>query len=665
MTDVTAHPGFPVLANSANEIIDTVLLQDRRVLLFGSPGAGKSVLATSLAQTLEAGGRTCWCVNADPGSPAFGVPGAVSLGRWMKDGWRVFGFEGLATLDAGRFRLPLLLAVQQLLHTGLDGVLLIDGPGVVRGVAGRELLTGLLAAAAVDTVLVLGRTGQHPPLVDELKSTAARVFLVPAAVAAARPGKRMRARRRTEQWDAYLADPVERTVALSAVHLVGLPPPREVESAWIGRQLVLLEGQAFRAMAEVRDITADHLTLRLPAEVGEFDTLLVRDATRTADGLIETVRPFAAEPIDYLAPADPLLAPKETGGPRVSGRVGSLDVTLLNGVFGDPSLHVRLRHLARGLLFDLGQGTRLSARVAHQVTDVFVSHAHLDHIGGFVSLLRSRIGRLPACRMYGPPGLAQHIAGFIQGILWDRVGEQGPCFELAELHVDRLLRFRIQAGQGPLEPLNSTALANGVVCEEADFKVRAVTLDHHGVPVIAYAFEPAPQLNIRKDRLLERGLQPGRWLNELKQQLLAGNRNADMQLPDASRETVAELAAELVLVTPGRKLVYATDLGDTAANRERLVELARQAHTFFCEAAFLQADSEQARCTGHLTTRACGEIATMAGVARLVPFHFSRRYAHRPQAIYTEIETFCANLVAPGTTALFGETKAGPVRELE
>ena len=138
-----------------------------------------------------------------------------------------------------------------------------------------------------------------------------------------------------------------------------------------------------------------------------------------------------------------------------------------------------------------------------------------------------------------------------------------------------------------------------------------------------------------------------------------------MQLPDGSRETVAKLAAELVLVTPGRKLVYATDLGDTAANRERLVELARQAHTFFCEAAFLQADSEQARCTGHLTTRACGEIATMAGVARLVPFHFSRRYAHRPQAIYTEIETFCANLVAPGTMALFGETKAGPVRELE
>jgi len=665
MTDTTAQSGFPVLANSATEIIDTVLLQDRRVLLYGPPGTGKSVTTAQLGQALDASGRDCWCVSADPGSPAFGMPGAVSLGRWTAGGWRVIAFEGLATLDAGRFRLPLLVAVQRLLQTRLDGVVLIDGPGVVRGVAGRELLTGLLEATGVDTVLVMTGADRAPALAAELAGAAAEVFAVPVAAAAARPGKRVRARRRTGQWDDYLGHAIERTITLSAVNLVGVPPPLDVPDAWIGRQVVLLHDHATRAMAEVQDMSADQLTLRLPAAVREFDTLLIRDATRTADGVVETAPPFAAERIDYLPPGD-LLAPlDESGGARVAARVGAVDVALVNGVFGDPLLHLRLRHLGRSLLFDLGQGTRLSARVAHQVTDVFVSHAHMDHIGGFLWLLRSRIGEFPACRMYGPPGLAQHIAGFIQGILWDRVGEGGPCFEVAEVHADRLQRFRTQAGRGRCEQLDSVEIANGVICDEAGFRIRAVTLDHHQVPVIAYAFEPARQLNIRKNRLLSRGLEPGPWLAELKQQLLADNANAVIELPDGTRETAAAMGAELVLLTPGKKLAYATDLADTPANRERLLALAQHAHTFFCEAPFLQANSEQARRTGHLTARACGEIAAAAGVARLVPFHFSRRYTRRPQAIYAEIEAVCSTLVAPKTMAVFGDAHTESVLELD
>ena len=52
--------------------------------------------------------------------------------------------------------------------------------------------------------------------------------------------------------------------------------------------------------------------------------------------------------------------------------------------------YLQLRHQGRSLLFDLGDGARLPARLAHQVTDVFISHAHMDHISGFQWLLRSR-----------------------------------------------------------------------------------------------------------------------------------------------------------------------------------------------------------------------------------------------------------------------------------
>ena len=42
---------------------------------------------------------------------------------------------------------------------------------------------------------------------------------------------------------------------------------------------------------------------------------------------------------------------------------------------------------------------------------------------------RERHGRLsggmPVCRLYGPPGLHNHLAGFVAGICWDRIGDAG------------------------------------------------------------------------------------------------------------------------------------------------------------------------------------------------------------------------------------------------
>ncbi len=103
-----------------------------------------------------------------------------------------------------------------------------------------------------------------------------------------------------------------------------------------------------------------------------------------------------------------------------------------------------------------------------------------------------------------------------------------------------------------------------------------------------------------------------------------------MKLPDGSRRQAGELAAELLLIQPGKRLVYATDLADSEPNRERLVRFAWGAHTLFCEATFREQDRANARRNGHLTTRACGEIAATAEVGVLVPFHFSRRYQDDP-----------------------------------
>ena len=166
--------------------------------------------------------------------------------------------------------------------------------------------------------------------------------------------------------------------------------------------------------------------------------------------------------------------------------------------------------------------------------------------------------------------------------------------------------------------------------------------------MLAFAFEPAKQINVRKDRLAARGLAAGPWLGTLKQCLLAGDETAAIRLPDGQAATAGPLGDELVLITPGKKLVYATDFGDTAENRRRMQQLSHGAHTLFCEASFIEVDAEQARRTGHLTTRACGEIAEAAEVTRLVPFHFSRRYEHYPDQVYDEIAAVCSRVMVPG-----------------
>jgi len=647
MPDFHQRRQLPVLPLDAAHIVDAIQPHKRRILLFGPMGVGKSTLASELARAMAQLQHTCWGLNADPGTPAFGVPGALSLASWQADCWQVQSHAALCSLDAGRFRLPLVNAARSLLLPVPDQIVLIDTPGVVRGVAGRELLQALVDVLEVDTVLALTALEQAPPLEAELCALPADVYVIPTLNKTMRPGKRSRARQRTTQWDSWLAAGHEQRIEVTKLNLLGTPPPISEAHSWSGRQVALLQDNQTLAMGEVRMFSDHTLTLWLAGDSQQADSLLLRDAQRNSEGLLETATPFTSETVTYLPPADVIPAMATSGGPRLVTRVGALDVALINGVFGDPLLHVRLRHLRRSLLFDLGDGSRLSARIAHQVSDVFISHAHFDHIGGFLWLLRSRLGDYPACRLYGPPGLAQHIQGFMQGVLWDRIADRGPAFEVRELHADRLLGFRLKAGHAQLQHLEPVTVRDGVLLQQPGFRIQAASLDHQGTPVIAYALQLDKQLNIRKDRLHAHGLAPGPWLNSLKQQLMRDNADAFIQLPDGQTASVAALGDELVIITPGKKLVYATDLADTADNRRRLTALAHHAHSFFCEAPFTEADVEHASRNGHLTTRACGEIATAAGVARLIPFHFSRRYAHQPQSLYEEIERYCPRVLIP------------------
>jgi ribonuclease BN (tRNA processing enzyme) len=302
---------------------------------------------------------------------------------------------------------------------------------------------------------------------------------------------------------------------------------------------------------------------------------------------------------------------------------------------GDPLLHVRLRHRKVSLFFDLGDAAGLSPRVAHRVRAVFLSHAHLDHIAGFTWFLRSRIGFFGPCLLFGPPGTINRIESFLNAVTWDRIEANGPIFEVSDIVGDRLRRARLQAGR-PREELPERPITDNVIWCDDTCWVLAATCDH-GIPSMAYALVFDREINVRKERLAERGWAAGRWLGRLKACIARGAMSEQIALPDGSSSTVAALAEALTLIRPGKKLVYAADMADTKANREALTALAGGAHTLFCETAFTAADREKANATQHLTTTAAMEIAGAAAVERLVPFHFSKRYERDPGRLYREL----------------------------
>ena len=98
---------------------------------------------------------------------------------------------------------------------------------------------------------------------------------------------------------------------------------------------------------------------------------------------------------------------------------------LLNDSFGDPGLYVDFRDERRALLFDFGDLGRLPPRKLLRLSQVFVSHTHMDHFAGFDQWLRVVLGRKERITLTGGPG-------FI-----DRVGHK-----LARLHLERRAPLR-------------------------------------------------------------------------------------------------------------------------------------------------------------------------------------------------------------------------------
>ena len=250
---------------------------------------------------------------------------------------------------------------------------------------------------------------------------------------------------------------------------------------------------------------------------------------------------------------------------------------------GLPALLVRRG--AERILIDCGEGTQrqlLRAGGLSDITDVFITHLHVDHWLGLPGLLQTfnLRDRERPLTIHGPQGLLELMRAMRR--VYGRLG-----FELDVIE-----------------------LAAGDAVRRDTLEIQAVNVRHR---VLAYGY------------VLVEDTRPGRFDAGLAEQL------GVTPGPDFGRlqrgETVAGVRPEQVVgpAREGRKIVVS---GDTAPC-ETLAIAAHGADLLIHEATFGEEERERAQLTGHSTAGQAARIAADAQVRMLALTHISARYGGR------------------------------------
>jgi len=164
----------------------------------------------------------------------------------------------------------------------------------------------------------------------------------------------------------------------------------------------------------------------------------------------------------------PIMSNRGSSDPHVKMRVtllGTGTPNLKDDQWGPSTL---VQTGGTSLLFDCGRGTLLRIKQAgvnpEQISKVFLTHLHSDHIVGLPDLWLTGwgMGRDAPLRLWGPKGTASVASHLMEAFSADVRGRQGPP----------------QSLPGHLAEIEATEVQEGVVYAENGAKVTCFSVDH-------------------------------------------------------------------------------------------------------------------------------------------------------------------------------------------
>jgi len=323
---------------------------------------------------------------------------------------------------------------------------------------------------------------------------------------------------------------------------------------------------------------------------------------------------------------------------------------VVNNAFGDPCVFVRLLRERRALLFDVGDIRKIPFNEILKVTDIFVTHTHIDHFIGFDQVIRAILRRTEPLRVYGPENIIECVHGKLKGYTWNLVSDYPLTIEVYAIKENSIKCVKFSASKRfKMENLKNIKMKNNVILNEPLFKVKAIVLSH-GIPVIAYSVEEDFHININKVELEKSGLKIGPWLGELKKiikqnfdydpvKMLKPKKESFQVTVDTPKGRVkVEELFSILKIAKGEKISYVMDVSPSDENIEKIIDFVKGSDVFFCEAYFLDKDKERAFERNHLTAKITGEIARKAQVEEVVIMHISPKYIDNPEEVYREVK---------------------------
>jgi ribonuclease Z len=254
------------------------------------------------------------------------------------------------------------------------------------------------------------------------------------------------------------------------------------------------------------------------------------------------------------------------------------------------SVALRLPQRAEMWLFDCGEGTQhqiiRSELKISQLSRIFVTHMHGDHIFGLMGLLATcgLAGNVDRIDVYGPPGLNEYLQA---------------ASRYSHTHFSY--------------PLKVHVVRPGIIYEDDEFTVSCGLLQHR-IPAFGYRVvekDRSGRFDIEKAKELQ--IPAGRIYGQLK-------RGETVTLSDGRIIDGNQLCGPTEI---GRKIAYCTD----TVFCDGAVELAHDADVLIHEATFAHQDADMAFQRLHSTTTMAAQTALGAGAHRLIMTHFSPRYA--------------------------------------
>jgi len=307
---------------------------------------------------------------------------------------------------------------------------------------------------------------------------------------------------------------------------------------------------------------------------------------------------------------------------------------LVNSPFEDPALFVRIMDERRALLFDIGDISRLSPGDLQKITDVFVTHTHIDHFIGLDLLLRAVLHRDVPLRVYGPAGIIDCVEGKLKGYTWNLIQDYPVKLDVFCIDNGTITSAGFYAADRFQRRDHEPMEFSGIILEDPAFAVKAVQLDHQ-IPCLGFSIKEVFHININKSMLSGMGLPVGPWLSGLKR-AIRENLPGDTGIEVSGRCFTLDTLRGIATITKGQKISYITDTSSAPENVNKIIEFVDGSDTLYCEAYFHDRDKDRALERFHLTAKTTGMIARNANVQNLVVMHFSPKYRDTPDSLEQE-----------------------------